>query len=104
MLSELQKSGTRAIAIQADCADAAASAKKIVKDVVASFGKIDIIVNNAGNGDNHSLSDVTEEDFNRVFHINVLFPTLLVKESIPCLQKKARIVNIGSITARIGKL
>jgi 3-oxoacyl-[acyl-carrier protein] reductase len=103
MLSELQSSGTGAIAIQADCADAAASAKKVIKEVVASFGKVDIIVNNAGSGENHSLFDVTEEDFNRIFHINLLFPLLLVQESVPHLQKKARIVNVGSITGRVGK-
>lgn len=103
LLSELQGSGTKAIAIQADCADAAVSAKKVIKEVVESFGKIDIIVNNAGNGDNHSLLDVTEENFDRIFHINLLFPLLLVQESVPHLQQKARIVNIGSITGRIGK-
>ncbi|KAE8381348.1 hypothetical protein BDV26DRAFT_96857 [Aspergillus bertholletiae] len=101
LLSELRGSGTKAIAIQADGADAAASAKTVVKETVAAFGKIDIIVNNAGNGDNHSLSDVTEEAFNRVFHINLLFPLLLVQESVPHLQQKARIVNVGSITGRI---
>lgn len=103
LLNELHSSGIRAIAIQADCADAAASAKKIVGEVVASFGQIDIIVNNAGNGKDHSLSDVTEEQFNRIFHINLLFPLLLVQESVPYLQQKARIVNVGSITGRIGK-
>jgi 3-oxoacyl-[acyl-carrier protein] reductase len=103
MLNELQGSGTKAIAIQADCADAAVSAKKVIKEVMESFGKIDIIVNNAGNGDHHSLLDVTEENFDRIFHINLLFPLLLVQESVPHLQQKARIVNIGSITGRIGK-
>ncbi|OJJ07430.1 hypothetical protein ASPVEDRAFT_33653 [Aspergillus versicolor CBS 583.65] len=103
LLNELHSSGIRAIAIQADCADAAASAKKIVGQVVASFGQIDIIVNNAGNGEDHSLSDVTEEQFNRIFHINLLFPLLLVQESVPYLQQKARIVNVGSITGRIAR-
>lgn len=103
LLSELQNSNNRAIAIQADCADAAASAKKVVKEVVASFGKIDIIVNNAGSGEHHTLLDLTEKDFDQIFHINLLFPLLLIQESVPYLQQKARIVNVGSITGRIGK-
>ncbi|KAB8212163.1 hypothetical protein BDV34DRAFT_183416 [Aspergillus parasiticus] len=100
-LHELQHSSTKAIAIQADCADAAASAKKVVKEVVASFGKIDIIVNNAGSGEHHSLFDLNENDFDQIFHINLLFPLLLIQESVPYLQQKARIVNVGSITGRI---
>ena len=103
VLRELQSSGTKAIAIQADCADAVASSKWVVEEVAASFGKIDIIVNNAGLGEDHSLFDVTQERFDRVFHINLLFPLLLVKESVPYLQQKARIVNVGSISGRIGK-
>lgn len=103
MLSDLKKSGIRAIAIQADSADAAVSAKNVVEQVVASFGRIDIIVNNAGNGDDHALSDVTEEEFDRIFHVNLLFPVLLVQQAVPHLQQKARIVNVGSVTGRIGK-
>lgn len=103
MLSDLKKFGIRAIAIQADSADATVSAKKVVEQVVASFGRIDIIVNNAGNGDDHALSDVTEEEFDRIFHVNLLFPVLLVQQAVPYLQQKARIVNVGSVTGRIGK-
>ena len=103
MLSDLKQSGIRAIAIQADCADAAASAKNVVEQVVASFGKIDIIVNHAGNGDDHALEDVTEEEFDRILHVNLLFPILLVQKPVPHLQQKARTVNVGSVTGRMGK-
>ena len=103
MLSDLKKSGIRAIAIQADSANATVSAKNVVEQVVASFGRIDIIVNNAGSGDDHSLADVTEEEFDRIFHVNLLFPILLVQQAVPHLQQKARIVNVGSVTGRMGK-
>ena len=103
MLSDLKKSGIRAIAIQADSANATVSAKNVVEQVVASFGRIDIIVNNAGNGHDHSLADVTEEEFDRIFHVNLLFPILLVQQAVPHLQQKARIVNVGSVTGRMGK-
>lgn len=91
-------------AIQADAAKAMQAAEKTIAEATALFdGGIDIIVNNAANGEDLELSAVTPETFDACFHPNVLFPLLLVKLSKPVLRKQARIVNISSAGARIGQ-
>ncbi|KAF9893456.1 hypothetical protein FE257_010768 [Aspergillus nanangensis] len=96
-----QSFGVDTLAIRADSREAVDSSKKVVRETVDKFGAIDIIVNNAANGGDHTLADITEEAFNDVLHTNTLFPLLVVQESLPYLQKKARIVNVGSIGGRI---
>lgn len=108
MVNELEsiKTGSNAKfkAIQADAAKAMEAAEKTIAEATALFdGGIDIIVNNAANGEDLDLSAVTPETFDACFHPNVLFPLLLVKLSKPVLRKKARIVNISSAGARVGQ-
>jgi 3-oxoacyl-[acyl-carrier protein] reductase len=94
----------KAIAVHADCALPEEVAPKLVSKTVEAFGdKINIIVNNAANGADHLISEITTEIFDVMFHTNVLFPILLVKEALKYLQKHARIVNISSTAARGGE-
>jgi NAD(P)-dependent dehydrogenase (short-subunit alcohol dehydrogenase family) len=94
----------KAIAIQADCSKPEESAPKVIAETVAAFGpKINIIINNAANGDDHLVSEMTREIFDVMFHTNVLFPILLVKEAMKYLQRHARVVNISSTAARGGE-
>lgn len=92
-----------AVAIQADCMDPA-SPDKVVAAATKAFGdRIDIIVNNAGAGDELFLEHITLEHFDKVFYTNVRFPMCLVKSCLPHLQKGGRIVNLSSVVARQGK-
>lgn len=94
----------RALAVQADCAMAAASASKVIAATVERFGdRIDIVVNNAANGTDQTLEQVDTDVFNTMFHTNVLFPLLLIKEATTYLGRQARIVNISSAGARACK-
>ena len=90
--------------MQADSANSAESARLVVAEAHDTFGSIDIIVNNAADGSDIDLAAVTTENFDNLFHANLLFPLLLVKESRQLLRKKARIVNISSTSARRRKL
>lgn len=101
-VSQIESEGSpKAIAIQADCSDPTTAAPKIVAETIKRFGKrIDIIINNAANGSDQFLENVDLAIFNTMFHTNVLFPLLLVKESVAYLSKGGRIVNISSSGAR----
>jgi 3-oxoacyl-[acyl-carrier protein] reductase len=104
-VQQIESDGSpQAIAVKADCVDPVKAAPEIVNQTVKAFGeKIDIVVNNAANGDDHVLSEMTKEIFDTMFHTNVLFPILLVKECTKYLQRHARIVNVSSTAARGGK-
>jgi 3-oxoacyl-[acyl-carrier protein] reductase len=92
-----------AIAVQADCVDRDAP-QKIVSETLKAFGnRIDIIINNAGAGDELLMKDITYEHFDKVFYTNVRFPMFLVQSCLPHLQKGGRIVNLSSVVARQGK-
>lgn len=103
VVNAIKTAGGEAIAIQADCMNKESPAMVIRKTVEAFDGGIDIIINNAGAGDECYLKDVTYEHYDKVFTTNVRFPMFLVKESLPYLRKGGRIVNIGSVVSREGK-
>jgi 3-oxoacyl-[acyl-carrier protein] reductase len=91
-------------AVQADAANAQQAAEITVVEAKELFrGKIDIIVNNAANGLDLPLDELTTENFDSMFHTNVLFPCLLIKLSKPSLARNARIVNVSTVSARIGE-
>lgn len=106
-VSEIQsvaQKEAKVAAIQADSANSAEAAHLIVAEAHKIFGFIDIIVNNAADGSDINLAAVTTDNFDHLFHANVLFPLLFVRESRQLLRKKARIVNISSTSARRRKL
>lgn len=103
VVQAIKANSSDSIAVQADCMDPA-SPEKIVSAAIKAFGgRIDIIVNNAGAGDELYLEDTTLEHFDKVFYTNVRFPMFLVKACLPYLQKGGRIVNLSSVVARQGE-
>ena len=73
-------------------------AKAIVARVIATFGKLDIIVNNAGTSHrNKPMVEVTEEEFDRVFAVNVKSIYNFAIAGVPHMQENGgSIINIGS--------
>ena len=90
--------GRRAIAIQADSADAAAVQASVGK-TVAELGGLDILVNNAGILRLSTVKDISLEDINALLDVNVRAPIVASKAAIPHLGKGGRIINIGSFFA-----
>lgn len=64
--------------------------------------KIDILVNNAGLERVKGLDELSVEDYNAVFDVNVRGTILLTQAALPYLNPDARIVNISSVGARAG--
>lgn len=92
------EAGKNAIAVTGDVTKKA-DIEKAVKAAVDNFGKLDIVVNNAGwTFRNKPLLEVTEEEFDKVFAINVKSIYLMTNAAVPVMrkQKSGRIINIGS--------
>ncbi|KAI1801095.1 NAD(P)-binding protein [Daldinia bambusicola] len=64
--------------------------------------KIDILVNNAGVENTKALKDLTVDDYNTVFNLNVRGPLLLTQAVLPYLNSHGRIINISSVASRSG--
>src|SRR5271156_6627730 len=70
VVHEIERAGGRAIAIQADATDAQAVAAA-VEQTVAAFGRLDVLVNNAGTAIPKPFVEATLEELDRVLDINV---------------------------------
>ncbi|HSM85931.1 MAG TPA: SDR family oxidoreductase [Candidatus Limnocylindrales bacterium] len=74
------------------------SVSQAVERVEETFGGIDVLINNAGLFETAPLEDITEEQWDNLFAVNVRGPFLVSQKCIPALrQSKGRIVNLGSL-------
>ncbi len=77
--------------------------KKVIKDVVSKFGKLDILVNNAA--EQHYQEDflkVTDEQMEQTFRTNIFSMFYLTKAALAHMQKGGSIINSTSVTAYRG--
>jgi len=98
---ELEKLGTKTLAVQADISKEEGVGNMF--DLIFNrFGTIDILVNNAGIGDSFMVEDTTYEMWKKVIDINLNAAFLCCKAVIPVMQKKrhGKIVNIASVAAK----
>jgi 3-oxoacyl-[acyl-carrier protein] reductase len=90
--------GNRHISLTCDVSKADA-VKEAVSETLAAFGHLDILVNNAGTSHrNMPMTEVSEEEFDRVFAVNVKSIYLMAREAVPHFKsrKQGVILNIGS--------
>tara|TARA_R110002167_G_scaffold287573_1_gene492426 strand:- start:609 stop:1364 length:756 start_codon:yes stop_codon:yes gene_type:complete len=96
LVKQIKQEYGQAVAVQADVSHAA-DVSRLFQDVCSTFGRLDIMVNNAGVYRETPLSELTEAEFHREFNINVLGPLLVIRESLHCFGSQGgTIINIGS--------
>src|SRR4051794_19115809 len=95
LVRELQEKGVRAVALQADQANAS-QVTQLVRKVVDHFGHLDILVNNAGVFVTGPVGEVDAAQMDRQFAINVLGVAAAVREASKIMAKGGRIISIGS--------
>lgn len=80
------------------------AAQRAVTNAVAVFGRLDVVVNNAGQGDRVSLEDTTLENFRRQVEVNFLGTVYVTKAAVPILREQGggRIIQISSVGGRMG--
>ena len=98
IVERIKALGRRALAIQADSADPEA-VRAAVSGAAAEFGRLDIVVNNAGAGALGPVTELTLEDVDRVLDVNVRAPFLTAQAAVERLADGGRIINIGSCMA-----
>jgi short-subunit dehydrogenase len=75
----------------------------IIEDIFVKFGRIDVLVNNAGQSNNHSL-DAGIDEFEAVINLNLTAPFALLKAVVPLMKERQHgyIFNIASRSGKIG--
>ena len=75
---------------------------KIVQAAISAFGAIDILVNNAGIQITKQLLDITREDFDSIYSLNVKGTVFMTQAVIPHLRTPGRVINISLVASRAG--
>jgi acetoacetyl-CoA reductase len=104
LVTELREHGALDVmAVQADVADPAQAAALIEKTIEA-FGRVDVLVNNAGITADHSMKNLTIEEWDRVVHVDLNSCFYTVKAALPYFvqQQEGKIINISSFVGQEG--
>jgi 3-oxoacyl-[acyl-carrier protein] reductase len=101
VVDEISKRGGKAIAVQANVARKG-EVERLLNEAENTFGKIDVLVNNAGVYEFIALEDVTEKQFQRMFDTNVLGMLLVTQEALKHFNADGgSIINIGSLASSL---
>lgn len=96
-LDEIKRMAPDSVAVQCDVRDGQ-SITRAIGEIASQWQQIDLLINNAGFYEDVLFPDVTEEQWDNMFHTNVRGPFLVSKQCIPALRAaKGRIINIGSL-------
>lgn len=98
LCDELSRSGGQALAVAADLADPEAPAS-LVAAAVEAYGRLHVLVNNAGFGSQCRFEDMPSAAVARIFAVNVLAPMAAARAAVPVmrLQGGGSIVNVASV-------
>lgn len=102
VVKEIQAEGGKALGLVADVRNYG-QVEKAVQSVVENLGPIDILVNSAGLSGNGLVHEISEENWDLCFDINVKGTFLLCKAVVPIMleRKRGQIINIASLSAWI---
>src|SRR5579862_6668994 len=101
VVAEITSKGGRAIAVQGDVSRAA-DVQRVFADTKKAFGRLDVLVNNAGVYQFAALEQITEEQFHRMFNTNVLGLLLATQEAAKHFGAEGgSVINIGSAASQV---
>jgi 3-oxoacyl-[acyl-carrier protein] reductase len=99
VVGDITAAGGTALAVQGDFSNPE-DITRVFGEVKQNYGKVDVLVNNAGVYSFGSIDDVTPEEFHRQFNLNVLGLLLATKEAVRIFNPQGgSIINIGSVVA-----
>jgi 3-oxoacyl-[acyl-carrier protein] reductase len=100
VVDAITEAGGKAVAVKGDVSKSS-EARGIIDAAIKNYGRLDILVNNSGVYEFAPIEDVTEENFHRIFNINVLGLLLTTQAALKHISEGGSIINIGSVVSRI---
>jgi 3-oxoacyl-[acyl-carrier protein] reductase len=95
VVEDISSSGGKAVAVRGDVAKEAEAAA-VVRAAIENFGRLDILVNNSGVYEFSPIESTTEDQYRKMFDVNVLGTVLTTKAAVPHLGEGSSIINISS--------
>jgi 3-oxoacyl-[acyl-carrier protein] reductase len=101
VVAEITGQGGKAVAVQGDVSKAS-DVQRLFAETKRTFGKLDVLVNNAGVYEFAALGEITEEQFHRQFNTNVLGLLLATQEAVRLFGPEGgSVINIGSTVSSL---
>lgn len=101
LVGRIQAAGGQALAVPADLSDPADQAR-LIAATIAAYGRLDVLLNNAGLPLEHDFADSDPADLRRQWDVNVTALVMLTRLALPHLEATGGIViNIGSVIGRV---
>lgn len=101
VVKEIQGKGGKAVAIQANMSRPE-EIKKLFSEAKKTYGKLDILINNAGIYNTASIEEITPEFYHKMFDLNVLGLLLATQEAVKSFAHGGSIINISSVASVSG--
>jgi 3-oxoacyl-[acyl-carrier protein] reductase len=98
-VKDIESTGSKAVAIQGDMTKVA-EVRRVFKDAIDHFGRLDIVMSNSGTESFKKEEDVTEEDYDKVFALNTRAQFFVAQEALKTLQHGGRIILMSSVAAQ----
>jgi 3-oxoacyl-[acyl-carrier protein] reductase len=99
VVASIKQHGGKAVAVQGDVSKEA-DVKRLFAETTKAFGKVDVLVNNAGVYAFQAIDDLAEAEYRRQFDINVLGPLLATKEAVAHFNGKGgSVINVSSVVS-----
>jgi len=100
VVKAITAAGGKAVAVGGDVSKAA-EAQGIIAAAIKNYGRLDILVNNSGVYEFAPIEAITEEQFHKIFNINVLGLLLTTQAAAKHLGEGASVINIGSVVSSL---
>ena len=100
VVDSITAAGGKAVAVGGDVSKAS-EAHGIIDAAIKNYGRLDILVNNSGVYEFSPIEGVTEDQFHRMFNINVLGLLLTTQAALKHIGAGGSIINVGSVVSRV---
>jgi 3-oxoacyl-[acyl-carrier protein] reductase len=100
VVDSITAAGGKAVSVGGDVSKAS-EAQGIIDAAIKNYGRLDVLVNNSGVYEFTPIEGVTEDQFHRMFNINVLGLLLTTQAALKHIGSGGSIINVGSLVSRV---